>query len=218
MHRKLLGAELLEAVGVLGGSRPRVRLPEAATLHLGVQLLVLGVDARARCVEETLAPAAPGGLQHVETNHRVVVHNDAVVGLDEPHAAHVGGEVEHVLAPSANLHAIVVYAEIHQVELVAKHRFLHVLIPLPVARDNVVPLLLEPLGEVAGDESPRPRDADPERLFRPVRLEGVLGQLGHLLLGVREGHRARHARDHAHATHGSSHGRRRRQSPQERPR
>lgn len=39
-------------------------------------------------------------------DHGVVVHDDRVVGLDEAHAAHVGGQVEHVVAALDNLQAV----------------------------------------------------------------------------------------------------------------
>lgn len=58
----------------------------------------------------------------------------------------------------------------------------HVLIALPVASDDVVALRPQTLGQVRGDESTSPSNADPELLRRPVRLEGELGELGGLVV------------------------------------
>lgn len=71
-----------------------------------------------------------GGLDHVEGDHGVVVHNDGVVALDEAHAAHVGGEVEDVVAAVAHLLAVVKHAQVHEDELVAEHLLLHGAAPL----------------------------------------------------------------------------------------
>ena len=70
-------------VRVLGLRRPRVPLLEPAALDLDVELLVLGVDARRRRVEEPLDVGDAGDLEHVEGDHGVVVHDHRVVGLDE---------------------------------------------------------------------------------------------------------------------------------------
>jgi hypothetical protein len=50
----------------------------------------------------------------------------------------------------------------------------HVLVPLPVASDDVVPLFLEPLGEVRRDEAAGAGDANLQLLLRPVLLRAVL--------------------------------------------
>ena len=83
----------LLTVRVLRLRRPRVPLLEPAALDLDIELLVLGVDARAGRVEETLHPGDAGHLQHVEADHGVVVHDDGVVGLDEAVAWWGGWEV-----------------------------------------------------------------------------------------------------------------------------
>mmetsp|Transcript_1154 Transcript_1154/g.4037 ORF Transcript_1154/g.4037 Transcript_1154/m.4037 type:complete len:402 (+) Transcript_1154:601-1806(+) len=189
VHVDLLGRQLLQAVGVLRGSGPGIRLLESTALDLRVSLLVLRVDACGRGVEHPLGVVLPGSLKDVEGDHGVVVHDHSVVALDEAHAAHVRGEVEDVLAVLGDLHAVVKDAQVDKVELVAEHVLGHVLVPLPVARHDVVALLLQPLGKVAGDETSSARDADPQGLFRPVGLEGILGEVAHLLLRVRK---ARH--------------------------
>lgn len=101
-----------------------------------------------------------GGFEHVEADHGVVVHDDGVVGLDEAHAAHVGGQVENVMRAFRDLQAIVHDAQVHEVELIAEHVLAHVLVLLPVRRDDVVALAAQPPRDVRRDEPPRARDAD----------------------------------------------------------
>jgi hypothetical protein len=49
----------------------------------------------------------------------------------------------------------------------------HVLVALPVAADHVVALLLQPLGQVAGDEAAGAGDADAQLLLGPVLLRAI---------------------------------------------
>ncbi len=56
-------------------------------LHVRFQLLVLGVNARARSIKEALDFVLARGLDHVEGDHSVVVQDARVVGLDKPHSA-----------------------------------------------------------------------------------------------------------------------------------
>ena len=63
----------------------------------------------------------PAGLEHVVADHRVVVHDDGVVRLDEAHASHIRGEVEHVVASLCDREAVVQQAQVDEVELVAEH-------------------------------------------------------------------------------------------------
>ncbi len=91
---------------------PGILLFQAAALNLHVQLLALWVDACAGSVEEParrrtgqsekshapefqkqvrndrspLDALNTGDLEHVEADHRVVVHDHGVVGLNEAHA------------------------------------------------------------------------------------------------------------------------------------
>jgi hypothetical protein len=65
-----------------------------------------------------------GGFEDVEGDHGVVVHDDRVVGLDEAHAAHVRCEVEHVVAASDHLFAVVEQAQVDQVELITEELLL----------------------------------------------------------------------------------------------
>lgn len=109
-------------------------------------------------------------LKHVKADHGVVVHDDGVVGLDEPHPTHVSREVEHVVNPRGDLEAVVHDPQVHEVELVAEHVLGHVLVPLPVGGDDVVALALEAARDVGGDEPAGPGDGDPQLLERPVRL------------------------------------------------
>mmetsp|Transcript_8562 Transcript_8562/g.21288 ORF Transcript_8562/g.21288 Transcript_8562/m.21288 type:complete len:419 (+) Transcript_8562:572-1828(+) len=148
---ELLRGELLEAVGVLGLCRPGVGLLEARVV--GLELGALGVDAGGGGVVEALDGLAAGGLDHVEGDHGVVVEDDGVVGLDEAHAAHVGGEVVDVLDVLAGLHAVGHLAEVHEEELVAELLALEVLVLLPVRGDDVEAVGHELFGEVGRDET-----------------------------------------------------------------
>jgi hypothetical protein len=123
------------------------------------------------CTEQRPGDAVnAASLEHVEADHGVVVHDDSVVGLDKAHAAHVGGEVEDVVRALGDLEAIIHDAQVHEVELVAEHVLTHVLVLLPVGRDDVMPLALEPPRDVRRDEPARPRDRDPQFRLWPVLL------------------------------------------------
>lgn len=51
-----------------------------------------------------------GSFYHVEGYHRVVVHDNGVVGLDETHATHVSCQVEHMVAFLAHALAVIEHA------------------------------------------------------------------------------------------------------------
>ena len=86
-----LGEELLPAVAVLGQRGVGVRL--AQRRDPGVALALGVVDAGGRGEEVALHPAVPGGHQQVCSVDQDGQHAVRLVGLDEAHAAHVGGQV-----------------------------------------------------------------------------------------------------------------------------
>ena len=148
VNAQLLRGELLQPVRILGLGRPGVFLLQASSLHLGLKLLPLGVNAGRRGVEQALDLGDPAGLHHVEGDHRVIVHDDRVIALDESHTTHVGGEVEHMVATLDDLRAVLEQAQIDQHKLVAEDVLRHVLIALPIAGNDVVALALQPLGKM----------------------------------------------------------------------
>ena len=85
-----LAEQLLPAVAVLRHRRIGVLFLERG--DVGAGLLVAVVDAGRRRIEEALGAGFLGRHQHVGADqHRQ--HALGLVGLDEAHAAHVGGEV-----------------------------------------------------------------------------------------------------------------------------
>lgn len=46
-------------------------------------------------------------LNHVETNHGVVIHNYRVVGLDEAHPSHISSEIEDVIYTAGDFEAVI---------------------------------------------------------------------------------------------------------------
>jgi hypothetical protein len=80
-----------------------------------------------------------GNLHHVEADHGVVVHNDAVVGLDKAHTPHVCRQVEDVLAPLHYFLAIVVHTQVHQVEFVTEQIFLYSPSPVRSGKLEITP-------------------------------------------------------------------------------
>ena len=95
--RHALAEQLLPAVAVLRQGGIGVLFLERG--DVGVGLLVAVVDAGRRRIEEALGAGFLGGDQHVGADqHRQ--HALGLVGLDEAHAAHVGGEVvDHPARP-----------------------------------------------------------------------------------------------------------------------
>mmetsp|Transcript_15757 Transcript_15757/g.45023 ORF Transcript_15757/g.45023 Transcript_15757/m.45023 type:complete len:207 (-) Transcript_15757:58-678(-) len=189
VNAQLLGGELLQSIRILRLGRPGVLLLQASSLHLGLELLSLRVDAGRRSVKQALDLGNPAGLHHVEGDHRVVVHDDRVVALDESHTTHVSSKVEHVVATRDNLGAVLEQAQVDQDELITEDILRHVFIALPVASDDVVTLALQPLGKMRCDEATSSCDAYLQ-LGRPVRLEWILGELRRSLVDARN--RGRH--------------------------
>ena len=175
VHQELLRHQLLQTVGILRLCGPGIVLLEAGGAIEGlVELLVLGVDAGGGGVPEALDTGRTRRLRHVERDHRRVVQDARVVGLDEAHAAHVGGEVEAPLHALARLLAGVGKSEVEVDELVAEHVLRHVLVLLPVHRAHPVPLLLETLGEVRADEASCTGNEDLGALFEVLGEAGLL--------------------------------------------
>mmetsp|Transcript_33663 Transcript_33663/g.73446 ORF Transcript_33663/g.73446 Transcript_33663/m.73446 type:complete len:341 (+) Transcript_33663:111-1133(+) len=136
----LLSVQLLEPVGILRSGGPGHVLPQTHVLRVHLQRLV--VHAGRGRVEVALAAALTGSLKHVERDLGVVVEQHSLVGHDEPHSAHIGGQVVHMLAPAGDLQAVLQQAEIHLVELVAELLHGHELVVLPIRTDNITALSL----------------------------------------------------------------------------
>ena len=81
---------MLSWISGIIGAGDGVLLPQR--LDVGVELEVLGVDARRGRVQVAAHPVDPGGVEAVQVDQRVVAQDRAVVGRDEAHAAHVGGQ------------------------------------------------------------------------------------------------------------------------------
>merc|ERR1719454_1076727 len=161
VHQQLLGHQLLEAVRILGLSRPGVVLLEAGgTIQILTQLLALRVDARARRIPEALDSSHARGLGHVEADHRRVVEDARMVALDEAHTAHVRRQVEAPVHARDGLGAGIGEAQVEVDELVAELLLLHVLILLPVDGTHKVTLGLQAPRQVGADEATRAGDKD----------------------------------------------------------
>ena len=105
-----LAEELLPAVPVLGHRRICVRLGERRDVRGG--LVLGGVDAGRRREEEALDLLVARGHQHVRVDEDGE-HAEGLVGLDEPHPAHVGRQVVH---PAGAGHRLPAGVEARQVE------------------------------------------------------------------------------------------------------
>ena len=156
-ERHLLGVKLLEAVHVLGAGRPRVGFDQ--TRIVGIFLLGFVVHASAGGVEEVLHFVAAGGLEHVHGDGRVVEGQDRLVGDNESHPTHVGGQVVHLGAALTSLAGDLELAQIVVNELVAELVVLHELVGLPVNDDHMPAGLLQPFRDVRSDEAGAPADA-----------------------------------------------------------
>lgn len=148
VNAQLLGRKLLQPIGILRLSRPGIGLLQASPFDFGFELLSFRIDASRRRVEKALDLGNPAGFHHVEGNHRVIVHDDGMVALDESHATHVGSKVEHMVTALHDLGTILEQTQIDEHEFVAEDILRHVLIALPVAGDDVMALALQTLGKV----------------------------------------------------------------------
>lgn len=61
------------------------------------------------------------GFHNVEAYHGVVVHDNAMVGLDEAHSTHIGSKIEDVITAFDDRLAVIVQSQIYKVELMAEH-------------------------------------------------------------------------------------------------
>src|ERR1051326_2240452 len=116
-----LAEQLLPSVTVLGIGRIGVIFLERC--DVGARLSVTRVDARGARVEIPLNPIQPCGLEHVDVDQHVVVHDHSLVMLDEADAAHVGGEVVNLVDAAGRLEAVAPATQVEQLELVGARSF-----------------------------------------------------------------------------------------------
>lgn len=157
-QRHLLGVELLEAVHVLGTGRPGIALDESRVVD--VLLLGLVVHARRRCVEVVAYFVATRRLEHVHGNGGVIEAQHALVGADEAHASHVGGEIVNLQAVLTGPDGHLEFAQVLEDESVAEFVGLHEFVLLPIYDGDVISVLLEAFGDVRADEAGAAPDAD----------------------------------------------------------
>jgi hypothetical protein len=150
-----LRVELLPAILVVGLARVGVVFGQVRLVRL-----LVAIDASRR--REEVARHAPGrrGVAHVGVDQQAVVEDLALVGVDEAHAAHVRGELIHLvdgLAVDENgLDAALRLTEVELQELVGGGRAELVLLDVHPADPEA--LLLQPLDQVTSDESPGTAD------------------------------------------------------------
>src|SRR5690606_38377085 len=87
-----LAEQFLPAIAVFGHGR--VGVPFLEWNNIGGRLLVSGVHAGGRREKEPPNPVVARGQQQVSVD-QYGEHAGSLVGLDESHAAHVGGEIVH---------------------------------------------------------------------------------------------------------------------------
>src|SRR5690606_7699196 len=87
-----LAEQFLPAIAVFGHGR--VGVPFLEWNNIGGRLLVSGVHAGGRREKEPPSPVVARGQQQVSVD-QYGEHAGSLVGLDESHAAHVGGEIVH---------------------------------------------------------------------------------------------------------------------------
>nr|GMC93634.1 hypothetical protein T12_3427 [Ipomoea batatas] len=112
----------------------------------------------------------PGSFHHVEADHCVVVHNNRVIRLNEPHSTHISSKVEDMVNSLSDLQTIVHNPQINEMKLMTEHVLSHVLVFLPVRSNNVVALTLQPASNVRSNKPSSPSNGDAELLRWPVRL------------------------------------------------
>jgi len=158
MHGQFLGDEFLETICVLGLGGPSVDLLQSRAIL--VQLLALGVDASGGGIEEALSFVDACGFEHVEADLGVVVEDDGMVGLDEAHSSHIGGEIEDPVSSFGRFQTVVVSTKVELKELVTKLLFLKIFVADPVDSDDMMTFFLQTLGDVRGDESSSSSDSN----------------------------------------------------------
>src|SRR5262249_6000947 len=149
--RHALAEQLLPAVAVLRHRRIGILLLERR--HVRPGLLVAVVDAGRRRIEEALGARFAGRHQHVGADqHRQ--HALGLVGLDEAHAAHVGGEVVDGARPPGGPPAVVQPAKIAHLVLHPGDRLVPLLERLHVdGADPAVAALLQGAHQMSADKT-----------------------------------------------------------------
>jgi len=145
-----LGEKFFPAVAVLGVGGVGVFFFQAGIV--GFLLLVAGIDAGGRRIEEAGGAAVACGHEHVGIDQHAE-HAEAFVELDEAHSTHVGGEVvdpvSAVDGPDAGVFVFEIEGEVFSLR--------EALIPLPlglfVDRADFVSLVEHGFDQVAPDES-----------------------------------------------------------------
>ena len=143
--------QLLPAVAVFRQGRIGVGFLQRRDVGLG--LLVAVVDAGRRRIEEARHARLLGGDQHVGADqHRQ--HALRLVGLDEPHAAHVGGQVVDHLGVLGRLAAGLEQGQVAHLVLDARRLLVPLLERLHVhGADLAVTALLKHAHQMATDEA-----------------------------------------------------------------
>ncbi|KAJ0603247.1 hypothetical protein HanIR_Chr03g0148431 [Helianthus annuus] len=91
-------------------------------------------------VNRPLDSADSGSLKHVKANHSVIIHNNRMIRLNEPHTTHISSQIKHMIDVFRHFQTIIHHTKINKMKLVTKHVFRHVLVFLPVRSNNVMPL------------------------------------------------------------------------------
>ena len=107
-------------------------MEKTAVNAVSAHLLLLVVNTRGGSVEEVRRVGTAGGLEHVHADGGVVEAEDGLVGADEAHTAHVGGEVVHLRAAGGSPDGHIELAQIIVDKDVAEFVVLHELVGLPV--------------------------------------------------------------------------------------
>ena len=152
-----LAEELFPAVLAVGGGRIGIRFGQARVAR--VQLLVLGIDAGRRRIENAEGIAPLAGFQQVQVDLRRVVHHVGVVlaGEDVTGAAHIGGQLIDLV--EAAVDGFTAHGRVAQVadDEVIGHGFAEARI-LQVHAAHPKAFLFQSLNEVAPDEAARTAD------------------------------------------------------------
>ena len=158
--------QLLPPIAPLGHRRVGVRLLERQGVRALLEIRVVGAG---RGREEVAPGAGPiGGLDHVRVDEDAAQALHAEV-LDEPHAAHVGGEVVDLDGTLGRADGVGLVAQVHREALDTRHA----LVPLGQGLsidgpDPGVAKVVEVARERAGDEPARPGDDDQVVTLEPT--------------------------------------------------
>ena len=108
--------QFFPAIGILRHGRVGVFFLQRD--HIGLRLLVFGVNTGRGSIEVALHTVDPGRFQGMGIDQRVVMQDLGVMGGDEAHPAHIRSQAVDLVNAAGCLQAVIPAAQVEQFEFV----------------------------------------------------------------------------------------------------